>query len=217
MDMTPIVVMKDRLGDHVYARLGELIVEGALHPGQRLRDLDLAAELGVSRMPVRETLIRLEREGLVSIAASRTTVVTDVRDADRTAVAGFLRGQLPAVAEAALADHRALGVIEASMGARFDESALDASSAADLAWGLFGVFARASQNPFYESVLGHMDLFVRRLTRTMPPATSADRELLSRIRRAARDLDAELVRGQVALLADAVRATRPGAAERESA
>lgn len=45
-------------------------------PGQRLRDVDLADQLRVSRTPVREALQRLERFGLVEIAANRWTRVT---------------------------------------------------------------------------------------------------------------------------------------------
>src|SRR5918995_4693948 len=53
------------LRDDVYARLRDAIVDGTLLPGERLRDLDLAAWLGVSRTPVREALLRLGQAGLV--------------------------------------------------------------------------------------------------------------------------------------------------------
>lgn len=50
---------------HIYARLREAILDGHLEPGQRLLQDELAAELAVSRMPVREALLRLETEDLV--------------------------------------------------------------------------------------------------------------------------------------------------------
>src|SRR5579864_6094413 len=53
------------LRERVYQLVQQAIVSGELHPGQRVRDLDLAARLGVSRTPVREALQRLEDEGLV--------------------------------------------------------------------------------------------------------------------------------------------------------
>ena len=53
------------LRERVYNLVQRAIVSGELHPGQRVRDLDLAAQLGVSRTPVREALQRLEDEGLV--------------------------------------------------------------------------------------------------------------------------------------------------------
>lgn len=53
------------LRSRVYDRLLQAIISGDLEPGSRLRDQDLAAQLGVSRTPVREALQRLEDEGLV--------------------------------------------------------------------------------------------------------------------------------------------------------
>lgn len=65
------------LGDEVFSVLGEAIRDGRLRPGQRLRDVELAAALGVSRTPVREALQRLERIGLVEVSANRYTKVSD--------------------------------------------------------------------------------------------------------------------------------------------
>lgn len=64
------------LGDEVYARLGEAILDGRLAPGERLRDQELAEWLGVSRTPVREALQRLERTGLVEVSPNRYTRVS---------------------------------------------------------------------------------------------------------------------------------------------
>ncbi|HEX2117293.1 MAG TPA: GntR family transcriptional regulator [Alphaproteobacteria bacterium] len=52
------------------------IMAGALAEGQQLRQEALAAELGVSRIPVREALRQLEAEGFVSIASHRGAVVS---------------------------------------------------------------------------------------------------------------------------------------------
>src|SRR5258708_31151696 len=51
--------------ERVYHLVQRAIISGELQPGRRVRDLDLAAQLGVSRTPVREALQRLEDEGLV--------------------------------------------------------------------------------------------------------------------------------------------------------
>jgi DNA-binding GntR family transcriptional regulator len=64
------------LGDEVYARLGEAILDGRLAPGERLRDQELAEWLGVSRPPVREALQRLVRAGLVEVSPHRYTRVS---------------------------------------------------------------------------------------------------------------------------------------------
>lgn len=51
------------------------IVEGRLSPGQELNSVDLAARFEASRTPVREALLRLESEGLVSSRPRHRTEV----------------------------------------------------------------------------------------------------------------------------------------------
>ncbi len=53
-------------GNATYHRLLEAIREGALLPGTRLRETELAERLGVSRTPVREAIRQLEADGLVA-------------------------------------------------------------------------------------------------------------------------------------------------------
>lgn len=64
------------LGDEVYTLLGDAILDGRLAAGERLRDVELAGRLGVSRTPVREALQRLEWVGLVEVSAHRYTRVS---------------------------------------------------------------------------------------------------------------------------------------------
>lgn len=66
------------MNDHIYAELKRRIVLLDYTPGEMLREKDLIEEFGVSRTPVRETLIRLETEGLVRIIPNQGTMVTDV-------------------------------------------------------------------------------------------------------------------------------------------
>jgi DNA-binding GntR family transcriptional regulator len=56
--------------DQVYAVLRDRIAAGRIARGDRLHQEDLAAELGVSRTPVREALRRLAAEGLVDLKAN---------------------------------------------------------------------------------------------------------------------------------------------------
>ena len=64
--------------DDVYQHLKDLIVQGTLEPTEKLRDIDLANQLGVSRTPVREALRRLEDEGLVETKQNAWTRVSKV-------------------------------------------------------------------------------------------------------------------------------------------
>jgi DNA-binding GntR family transcriptional regulator len=59
------------LDDVAYERLYEDITGGRLQPNERLIELDLARELGISRAAVRNALIRLEQEGLVKREPNR--------------------------------------------------------------------------------------------------------------------------------------------------
>lgn len=54
--------------DYVYAKLRQGIENGTYPPGSRMREIDLAKRLGVSRTPVRQALARLEVEGMLALA-----------------------------------------------------------------------------------------------------------------------------------------------------
>jgi DNA-binding GntR family transcriptional regulator len=70
------------LADEVADRVREAIFNGAYAPGAQLREVELAAALDVSRGPVREALLRLEREGLVRSAWHRGATVTTLSPQD---------------------------------------------------------------------------------------------------------------------------------------
>jgi DNA-binding GntR family transcriptional regulator len=62
----------------------EAIVDGRLEPGRRLKEEELARELGISRTPVREALLFLQAEGLVEATPNRGAMVRthDAEDLD---------------------------------------------------------------------------------------------------------------------------------------
>ena len=55
--------------------LREMLLEGRFQPGERIREVPLAAELGVSRIPLRLVLERLAHEGLLEVLPTRGVVV----------------------------------------------------------------------------------------------------------------------------------------------
>ena len=60
----------------------QAIVEGRVLPGQRLKEEELAQQLGISRTPIREALLVLQTEGLLEASPNRGATVRsyDVRD-----------------------------------------------------------------------------------------------------------------------------------------
>jgi DNA-binding GntR family transcriptional regulator len=85
------------LADEVADRIREAIFGGVYAPGAQLREVELASALDVSRGPVREALLRLEREGLVRSAWHRGATVTTLSAEDVAEIDG-LRGALEQLA-----------------------------------------------------------------------------------------------------------------------
>jgi DNA-binding GntR family transcriptional regulator len=68
-------------GELVAAHLRRMVFDGEYKPGDRVRQDEIAAELGVSRIPVREAIIALDREGWVTVEPHRGAFVRGI-DAD---------------------------------------------------------------------------------------------------------------------------------------
>jgi len=83
------------LGDLVTAEIRQAILTGQLKPGERLKQEQLAADLSVSRIPVREALRVLEAEGLIESSPGRGSIVAKITPkdaADVLEVRGVLEG-----------------------------------------------------------------------------------------------------------------------------
>ena len=101
--------------DRVHAATREAILSGAHPPGSRLLVSTIAAENGVSTIPVREAIRRLESERLVAIELNRGATVTpvsvdDLRDIYETRIVmecHALRRAYPRLSEEVLRGARA--------------------------------------------------------------------------------------------------------------
>jgi len=69
-------VERQSLTDQIVQQLRARIIEGQISEGMPLRQEKLAAELGVSRVPLREAIRQLEAEGLVTTELHKGTVVS---------------------------------------------------------------------------------------------------------------------------------------------
>jgi DNA-binding GntR family transcriptional regulator len=85
------------LRQQVHAVLRERIMRREMQPGQQLVERELAAELGVSRTPVRECLLLLQMEGLADTSPGLGVVVRDVT-VHQVREALAVRGALDALA-----------------------------------------------------------------------------------------------------------------------
>jgi DNA-binding GntR family transcriptional regulator len=65
------------------------ILNGTFPPGSQLREAHLAAELGISRAPLREAFTRLEEEGLLIRVAFRGAFVAEVSQATVAEIAAI--------------------------------------------------------------------------------------------------------------------------------
>ncbi len=66
------------LRDVVFETLRDAIIKQVLKPGERLMEIQLADEMGVSRTPVREAIRKLELEGLVVMVPRKGAYVAGV-------------------------------------------------------------------------------------------------------------------------------------------
>ena len=85
LSMSPLPLsptVKRSLADDVVDRLRDAIFHGSFKPGEALREEQLAAMLDVSRGPVREALVQLEREGLVLVRRHRGATVARLSRSD---------------------------------------------------------------------------------------------------------------------------------------
>jgi DNA-binding GntR family transcriptional regulator len=65
------IITRTPLREEVYRQVLDQISRGELPPGTRVRDTQMASQLGVSRTPIREALLRLAREGVLDADMGR--------------------------------------------------------------------------------------------------------------------------------------------------
>jgi len=66
------------LREIVFETMREAIIQGSLEPGERLMEIQLAEEMGVSRTPVREAIRKLELEGFVVMVPRKGAYVAGI-------------------------------------------------------------------------------------------------------------------------------------------
>lgn len=81
MVLDPLTDVPSR-NEQAYEAIKEAILSLAIRPGEVLAIGRLAEQLGISRTPVRDALLRLETDGLVTMIPQRGAYVTEIRELD---------------------------------------------------------------------------------------------------------------------------------------
>jgi GntR family transcriptional regulator, rspAB operon transcriptional repressor len=101
--------MAELLRDSVYRALRDAILTCEFPPGQELREQVLAERYHVSRSPIRDSLLRLEQENLVTVLPRQGYRVNPISTRDVEELCGLRLIIAPAcAAEAAQADDKAV-------------------------------------------------------------------------------------------------------------
>ena len=145
--------------DGITERLRQAIITGAIRPGERIRVADLERKFGVSHIPIREALRRLQSEGFVEISPRRTTIAAGVDLAtSRTSMicVGLLRSKSDGASVSRMTKKRHRGgsarAGELSGGCQRSSSAEFWERHRDFHWALLAPAA----NPTVQRVLDHL-------------------------------------------------------------
>ena len=142
-----------------YDTLKAAIRSGALAPGARVRETELAEQFSVSRTPVREAISRLEAEGLISFVPRHGAIVSRL-DHQETMELYDLREVLEGTAAAFAARHASQAEIDELHELVVSEKPLagEPDKLADLNRLFHSVLYRAAHNRYLErSLLGLRD------------------------------------------------------------
>jgi DNA-binding GntR family transcriptional regulator len=174
-------------GDRAALYIRRLIFDGELRPGTRVPQDEVAKNMGISRIPVREALIALEREGWVTIEMHRGAFVNAL---DEQAVRdhyglygltyGFAVERAVERAGVGLADQ--LGEIEGSLA-----QADDPETIWKLTVAFHSVVVEATHSPRIKVVLRAMSAIIPgNFFELVPGATETEKHGIAAVARAVR-------------------------------
>jgi len=189
---SPGQLVRQSSGEHAAVYIRRLIFDGRLRPGERIPQEQIAQALGLSRIPVREALIALEREGWVTIEMHRGAFVNALDEQaarDTYELFGLVYG---------FAVRRAVGRARPDLGERLDEIAGrltrndDPEEIQRLTIGFHAAIVDAAASPRIKVVLRAMSgLIPGNFFALVPGAIEIERKGLSDIASAVADGDAD--------------------------
>lgn len=167
-------VPRRNMSGQVVDRIRTLIFDGSLARGQRVPQNDIAEDLGVSRLPVREALITLESEGLIESEPHRGSFVVPIHREDiedHYRIYGMVQG---------LATRRAAARANEPTLARLEDlheqmqASDDAAVSHSLNWDFHALINQTGGSRRLLSVLRQLSRNLPREVYEAPPAASAE-------------------------------------------
>lgn len=152
--------------EEAYLKIRNWILEGTFAPGAQLRDKELAEQLGVSRTPIREALLRLEDEGLVQTKPNSCTLVSsiDFHNAFHLySIVWTLERLALSQAFGSITDDHIQMMIEANERFLEKMKAQDRLAALDADHDFHSIYVKLSQNPELEKIIFEIKNKLRRL------------------------------------------------------
>jgi DNA-binding GntR family transcriptional regulator len=179
-------------GDHAANHIKRMIFDRRLAAGDRVPQDDVAQALGISRIPVREALIALEREGWITIEMHRGAFVNRFDEQavrDHYAMFGLIYGFATRRALSRVDDPAGLAdQLEAIIGELGDDD--DAAAAARVALKFHATIVEAARSPRVQAIVGAMSgLIPGNFFAEVPGAILIERDGLTAIARAVRRKD----------------------------
>lgn len=149
-----------------YMKLRHWILDGTLPPGTQLRDKALAEQLGVSRTPIREALLRLEDEGLVKTKPNRSTLVSSIDFHNAFylySIVWTLERLALSQAFGAIKEEHIQTMIEANERFLQKMEAKDRFSALEADYEFHSVYIKLSENAEIEKIISEIKTKLKRL------------------------------------------------------
>ncbi len=185
-------IVRTPSGEHIASYIRRLIFEGELRPGMRVPQDAIAQELGVSRIPVREALIVLEREGWVTNEMHRGAFINTLDEPtvhDHYELFGLIYGFAAKRALARAVDDlpEQLGAIQAQF-----TQATTAEEHYDLSIAFHGLIVKGAASPRINVALRAMSALVPgNFFEEVPEAVEVESRGLSAITRAMKQGDGD--------------------------
>lgn len=159
-------IQRTSVRQEAYSKLRSWILDGTLPPGSQLRDKKLAEQLGVSRTPIREALLRLEDEGLVKTKPNSSTLVSsiDFHSAFHLySIVWTLERLALSQAFGSITGEHIQHMVEANERFLQKMTAKDRLSALEADYDFHSAYIKLSQNPELEKIISEIKTKLKRL------------------------------------------------------